>query len=105
MTNQTVVYHISEHGGYWRLADFPSRNALIIGALARGFTYVGRTAEGWPVFGPGIAITWQGKPDTLYGPQVVTADDGTVHVSYRDTGAAYLARWPGLPAEFHASDL
>jgi hypothetical protein len=30
---------------------------------------------------------------------------GTVYVTYRDTSAAYLARWPGLPADFHVTDI
>jgi hypothetical protein len=76
-----------------------------IGALARGYTYVGKTPEGWPVFGPGIARTWQGTPDTLYGPQVVTGSDGIVRVGYRDTAAAYLQGLAGLPAGFWTRDL
>jgi hypothetical protein len=101
----SVVYKLIEFGGYWRSAKFHSRNALILGAIARGFTYVGKSPEGWPIFGPGIATTWERKPDTLYGPRWQAEPSGEMFVTYRDTAAAYLVRWPVADPQFHASDM
>lgn len=104
-TSLKVVYEISEHVGYWEGQSYHSQTDLILGAIARGYLFVGRNGQGWPVFGPGVRQTWQGQPDTLYGPDIETRSDGSVTVRYANTGAAYLWGWKGLPVEFHTSDL